>query len=79
MIDAACDELERTALIHCDSDGQMVGAGDRIFSSYGIPSLRIEGEIVDRDGVLWVLTPNANPKFCTLSEFKEALGEFWKL
>lgn len=62
-----------------DSDGNLVKEGDRVFSSYGIPPLRIEGEVVDRGGVLWVLTPGHSPPEITLKRFKEYLGPFWRI
>lgn len=60
-----------------DDDGDIVRAGDRLRSSYGIPPRRIEGVVVERNGRLVVLTPGHSPAECTLREFAEHLGNFW--
>jgi hypothetical protein len=66
-------------LTEVDSDGVTVREGDYIHSSYGIPPIKIIGEIAVVDGALWVLTPGHEPTSCTLALFKEHLGEFWKV
>ena len=60
-----------------DEDGKAVRVGDRLLSSYGIPPVKITGEVVKRRGRLMVLTPGHNPSEITLREFVKALGTFW--
>ncbi len=59
-----------------DEYGIKVKVGDVLSSAYGIPGRRILGTVIERDGVLWVLTPGHNPSECTLRQFKKHLGEF---
>ena len=59
-----------------DRYGKKVKAGDTVHSSYGIPPVVIEGKVVDREGVLWVLCPGHTPDECKLTAFKRYLGGF---
>lgn len=77
-IDQACDELARLAMIAYDDDGQPVTVGNFINSTYGIPPVRIRGELVIKNKQLWVLTPGHSPAECSLAKFKKCLGPFWK-
>lgn len=60
-----------------DSDGKLVKAGMFVRTSYGIPPIKLRGEVVRQNGRLWVLTPGHKPERCSLVKFKEYLGEFW--
>lgn len=62
-----------------DSDGNPIVAGDRIAFVYGIPPVRAEGPIVDRDGELIVLTPDHNPTECRVADLEQHVGIFWKV
>lgn len=62
-----------------DSDGRIVRAGHKVYTSYGIPPVRMEAKLVDIGGKLWALTPGHNPAQCTLAELRECCFEFWKL
>ena len=60
-----------------DEDDRIVKAGDVLVSSYGIPPRRLEGQVIERKGKLIVLTPDSNPKECTLHAFQRHLGTFY--
>lgn len=61
-----------------DDDGQEILAGDRVSFSYGIPPICVVAPVVDKDGELYVLTPEHNPKECPLAKLEGAVGAFWK-
>ncbi len=62
-----------------DDDGAIVKVGDRINFSYGIPGVRVEGDLVEEQGVLSVLTPGHKPERCELSKLRGYVGHFWKM
>lgn len=62
-----------------DSDGRLVGAGDRIEFTYGIPGVRVEADVVERDGRLIALTPGHSPAECSLRSLKRHVGNFYHL
>ena len=43
------------------------------------PPLRVEAEVIERDGKLVALTPNVNPKEAKLTTLKRHVGIFWKI
>lgn len=59
-----------------DRYGAQVKPGDVLESSYGIPPVKIVGNVIHRAGELWVLTPGHNPSEIKLTAFKRHLGEF---
>ena len=62
-----------------DEDGVPVYAGDTIAFSYGIPPVRVEGVLFERDGKLIMPTPAHTPKEATLAEIRRYCGIFWKV
>ena len=60
-----------------DDDGVMVGAGDTIIFSYGIPPVRVNASIIEKDGQLIALTPGHIPTSCPLAEVREAVGSWF--
>ena len=62
-----------------DDEGNWVGAGDTIVFSFGIPPLRVEAPVVERDGSLVALTPGCRPKDCKLRALRRHVGYFRKL
>lgn len=62
-----------------DSDGKRIRSGMHLVSSYGIPPVRIVGEVALRGRRLWVLTPGHNPSETSLQEFLDCLGDCWIL
>lgn len=54
-----------------DEWGDVIKAGDFVNFSYGIPPTGVTAEVVERDGVLWILTPNLTPKEERLSKVKK--------
>lgn len=62
-----------------DNDGFDVGPGDKISFSYGIPPVRVNGKIVERDGKLIVLTPGHNPAEANLRTLRQHVGAFYKV
>ena len=63
---------------HKDDDGAATRAGDVVFFTYGIPPVRVLAEVVERDGVLWVLTPEHNPKECKLKKLRGYVGAWYR-
>lgn len=61
-----------------DDDGKIVRAGDRIRFSYGIPSIVVVAEVIDRDGVLIALTPGHNPPECKLRMLRRYAVEWFR-
>jgi hypothetical protein len=59
-----------------DRYGKQVKPGDILESSYGIPPVKIIGNVIHRGDELWVLTPGHSPAECKLTAFKRHLGEF---
>ena len=60
-----------------DADGKWVRAGCTIMFSYGIPPVRVEGEVIREGSKLIVLTPGHNPEASPLRELREHVVEFW--
>lgn len=67
------------AKVYRDDDGTRIRAGMHLRSSYGIPPVRIVGEVVYRGTRLWVLTPGHNPPEISLAQFMECLGNVWAM
>lgn len=65
--------------IEKDGDGEEVKAGDRISFSYGIPPVRVEGVLFERDGKLIMPTSGHNPAEATLAMIRRHTGGFWKV
>lgn len=63
---------------HKDDDGFATRAGDVVFFTYGIPPVRVLAEVVDRDGVLWVLTPGHRPSECRLRDLRRFVGGWYR-
>ncbi len=62
-----------------DDDGVAVKEGDRVSFSYGIPPMRVEGPVIELDGILWVKTPEHQPTSCRLDQLREFVGGFFKV
>ena len=62
-----------------DNDGETVRAGDLIYFSFGIPGRRVEGRLIERDGVLIMPTPDVTPKEATIPMLHKHVGGFWKV
>lgn len=54
-----------------DDWGNIIKAGDTISFSYGIPPVGVKAKVEERNGILWVLTPEHNPKESKLSYIKK--------
>lgn len=75
-----CKHRDRHKILEAiDSDGNTVTEGDMIWSSYGIPPVKIEGGVIRVDGELVVLTPGHTPEMATLKEFSKHMGDWWKV
>lgn len=61
-----------------DDAGEDVGAGDAVTFSYGIPPVHVRGEVIERDGVLVVLTPGHTPAECDLMLVRGLVGAWYK-
>lgn len=62
-----------------DMEGETVKAGDTIAFTYGIPPVRVEGVLFERDGKLIMPTPEHTPKEATLGQIRYNCGGFWKV
>lgn len=62
----------------CD-DGYSTRAGDMIMFSYGIPPVRVESEIIDRNGRLIALTPGHYPPECELRKLRGYVGAWYRI
>ncbi len=62
-----------------DMEGIEVRAGDKIAFVYGIPPIRVEGMLSEREGKLIMPTPNHTPKEATLAQLRYHCGGFWKV
>lgn len=62
-----------------DMEGVTVKAGDRVAFTYGIPPVRVEGVLFERDGKLIMPTPDHNPPEATLPQINYHCGGFWKV
>ncbi|MEL7447294.1 MAG: hypothetical protein AAGK02_16055 [Pseudomonadota bacterium] len=60
--------------IYKDEDGTPVKAGDVIRFSFGIPPIIVDALVEDRDGKLWALTPDVNPKESTIGQLISNCG-----
>ena len=67
------------AKIEKDEEGNEVHAGDKISFSYGIPPVRVEGVLFERDGRLVMPTPGHNPAEATLGDSRYHTSGFWKI
>lgn len=65
-------------LYDIDSDGRIVREGDSIHFIYGIPPIRANGTVINRNGVLWALVPGHKPNESTLSDIRKYCEHFWK-
>ena len=54
-------------MIARDKDGDAVKPRDRIYFTYGIPPVYVEGELFERDGKLIMPTPGHTPAEATLA------------
>lgn len=62
-----------------DSDGRWVQAGDKIRFSYGIPARLCVAEVIQRGNTLIALTPDDNPKECSVRYLRQYVGEFYRI
>jgi len=63
----------------CDSDGNIVEAGDHVKFSFGIPPASVRGKVImDDNRSLVVLTPGHNPDRCLLRSLHHYVGVFYK-
>lgn len=72
--------LARTGLMNAviDDDGETVMVGDRISFSYGIPPVKVVGEVAFLGGELHVMTPGHKPDRCKMEDLREYVGCFYK-
>ena len=60
-----------------DDDGKPIREGDKIKSSFGIPTIQIIADVVIEDGVFMAINPTAYPKRISLEDFIKHLGQVW--
>lgn len=70
--------IERTQQV-VDAEGNAVQAGDTVYFRYGIPPVRVEGVLFERDGELVMPTKGHNPEETTLTHLNRCGYEFWKV
>lgn len=61
-----------------DDNGELVGAGDAVWFSYGIPPIPVIARIVERDGKLIGLCPGHNPSEFNLRSLRNYVGTWYK-
>jgi hypothetical protein len=54
-----------------DDWGNVIKDGDVVYFSYGIPPTGVKAPVFERDGVLWIATPDHNPKEAKLSYLRK--------
>lgn len=54
-----------------DDWGNVIKAGDVISFSYGIPPVGVKAPVVEKDGILWALTPGHAPEQAKLSYIRK--------
>ena len=59
-----------------DRYDNVVRAGDYITFSFGIPPLKVKGNVVVKDNELVVLTPSVTPAECYLKDLESYVGDF---
>ena len=64
---------------HKDDDGFAARAGDIVMFSYGIPPVRVEAEVINRNGILIALTPGHNPPECRLRDLRRFVGARYRV
>jgi hypothetical protein len=62
-----------------DDDGIPTGAGDAIHFSYGIPPVKVEARVVERDGKLIALCPGHNPPEMNLRSLRNYVCNWWRV
>jgi hypothetical protein len=70
--------MEKNMKYHKDDDGKPTRAGDWITFSYGIPSVNVKAEIIDRNGKLYALTPGHSPSECRLNRLRKYVGQWYR-
>jgi hypothetical protein len=60
-----------------DGDGVEVVAGCEIRFSFGLPPVGVLARVIERDGELFALTPDHNPKECKVRDLRRHVGDFW--
>lgn len=61
-----------------DSDGAKLKAGDTVIFSYGIPPLRVEAPLVEKNGKLVAITKGHTPSECEVKELIGYVGNIYK-
>ncbi len=61
-----------------DSDGAKLKAGDTVIFSYGIPPLRVEAPLVEKNGKLVAITTGHTPNECEVKELIGYVGNIYK-
>jgi hypothetical protein len=72
---AGCGDVTCYAL---DDDRKKVTAGDKIRFCYGIPSVIVVADVIERDGKLIALTPGHHPPECNLRRLRRYVGMWFK-
>ena len=62
------------AIIDRDADGEPIKAGDLVSISFGIPPMRVEGSLFERDGKLIMPTRGCNPSEATIGQLRTFVG-----
>lgn len=64
-------------LVAYDDDGYEVRAGSKIQFSYGIPPVKVVGEVVEVGGKLVVKTPGHTPPECNIRSLRRYVGSWY--
>lgn len=60
-------------------DGEKIREGDLVAFCYGIPPVRVEAIVTNKNGQLWLDTPGHKPGGGTLAFIDRHAGPIWKV
>ena len=64
----------------CDDDGEEVGRGDWIGFSYGMPPVRVEARLSQRENDLWfTVLGKHKPREMKLKDLRRHVGSWYKI
>ncbi len=62
-----------------DDDKNKTFAGDTVRFNYGIPPVKVDAQIIERDNKLIALTPGHTPNECNLRSLRRYVGNWYKV
>lgn len=62
-----------------DDDKNKTFAGDTVRFNYGIPPVKVDAQIIERNNKLIALTPGHTPDECNLRSLRRYVGNWYKV